>query len=164
MCTLASSSSFRRRWIWMRSLTGTFLIPCIADGSLVSGQGARCGSKVLTCRFGSAGCASLASYPHPDGLVELHIEPDILGAHLLLCKLPDFLHSLWCTLLESHIVQPLVQVDGVLAGDSATHGPLLVDHGRCCCCSFAYRLCPFRTLLPDQGAARTCCQLIGSRM
>ena len=36
----------------------------------------------------------------PDVLVELHVDPDIRGAHRLLCKLPDLLDGIGGLLLE----------------------------------------------------------------
>ena len=36
----------------------------------------------------------------PDVLVELHVDPDICGAHRLLCKLPDLLDGVGSLLLE----------------------------------------------------------------
>merc|ERR1712062_239008 len=63
--------------------------------------------------------------PHslgPDGLVQPGVDPHVLGAHLLLSKLLNLLHSTGSAVLEPDTVQPLVQVDGVLPGDDLAHG------------------------------------------
>jgi hypothetical protein len=39
----------------------------------------------------------------PDVLVELHINPDVNGAHGLLCKLPDLLDGIRSLLLEGAV-------------------------------------------------------------
>merc|ERR1719477_21749 len=58
----------------------------------------------------------------PDSLVQAGVDPDILGAHLLLSKLLDLLNSSGCAILEPNTVQPLVHVDGVLTGNDLAHG------------------------------------------
>ena len=50
----------------------------------------------------------------PDLLVELGVDPDVVDAHRLLCKLDDLLDGLGRTLLKLHVVHPLVEVDCVL--------------------------------------------------
>lgn len=52
----------------------------------------------------------------PDLLVELGVKADVLGTHSLLSKIPDGLDGAGSALLEGNTVQPLVKVDGVLAG------------------------------------------------
>merc|ERR1719164_263150 len=63
--------------------------------------------------------------PHslgPDGLVKPGVDPHVLGAHLLLSKLLDFLDGAGSAVLEPDSVEPLVEVDGVLAGHDLAHG------------------------------------------
>ena len=54
----------------------------------------------------------------PDGLVELWGETHVGGAHVHAGELLDLLDGSWRSLLEGDAVQPLVHVDGVLAGNN----------------------------------------------
>ena len=73
-------------------------------------------------------------------LVEPGVDPDVVGAHLLLGKLLDFLDGAGGAVLEADAVQALVQVDGVFAGHHLAHGGALLlalgrhgaDTGGCC--------------------------------
>lgn len=68
----------------------------------------------------------------PQLLVQVGVDPHISGAHLDLGKLADFLDGARGAFLETYSMEPLVEVDGVLAGDHLIDGrllfPLLLDH------------------------------------
>ena len=70
---------------------------------------------ILTLQSHSKPAWDILNTELPDLLVELWVNTDILGAHGLLCELDDLLDTLWRTLLESDVVDSLVQVDGVLS-------------------------------------------------
>jgi hypothetical protein len=61
----------------------------------------------------------------PQGLVELWVEADVVGAHGLLGELDDALYGPGRALLEAAAVDELVQVDGVFAGDDVGEGGAL---------------------------------------
>ena len=54
-------------------------------------------------------------------LVEPGVDPDVVGAHLLDGELLHFFDGAGRAVLEADAVQPLVQVDGVLAGHHLAH-------------------------------------------
>lgn len=56
-----------------------------------------------------------ADTPAPNLLVEPDVQTYVLRSHGLRGKLPDFLHSTWSPFLEVNTMQPLMEVDGVLA-------------------------------------------------
>ena len=74
--TFASSSSFRRRWIWILRRVGTFLMPCNSTGAalqLTSIDGGRLGDNLTPAPEGcvlphravakGAGCSTSEGYP-----------------------------------------------------------------------------------------------------
>lgn len=60
----------------------------------------------------------------PDVLVESGLDTDIWGAHGLLGELADLLDGSRSALLETHTVDALVQVDGVVTGHHLIDGRL----------------------------------------
>ena len=58
----------------------------------------------------------------PESLVELGVEADVLGAHRLLREIYNGFDGPRCALLERAAVHPLVDMDGVLAGDDVLEG------------------------------------------
>merc|ERR1719342_894421 len=65
----------------------------------------------------------------PDGFVKPGVNPDILGAHLLLGELLDLLDSTGSLVLEPDTMEPFVHVDGIFPGHNLSHcgGSLLVS-------------------------------------
>jgi hypothetical protein len=66
-------------------------------------------------------------------LVEPGVDTNVVCSHLLLSKLLQLLHGSGSSVLEADSVEPLVEVDCVLAGDDFTHGgalALLLAFGR----------------------------------
>ena len=76
------------------------------------------------------GYALSAPYPAPDCLVELDVHADIGCPHVLRCKLLDLLDSLRGPVLESNLMQPLVQIASVLSCNSILYTTFLVHHLR----------------------------------
>ena len=58
----------------------------------------------------------------PEFLVELGVDADVGGAHRLLRELDNGLDGVRGALLEGAVVDALVQVDGVFAGDDVLEG------------------------------------------
>ena len=86
------------------------------------------GVLILVTQSGKTNADTEGDVPYslrPEVLVESGINPDIVGSHLLLSKLLDLLDGPWGPVLEANTVEPLVQVDGVLAGNDLTHGRTL---------------------------------------
>jgi len=62
----------------------------------------------------------------PDLLVQVGVDSDVLGAHLLESKLSDSLDSFSGSEFSALSVDSLVEVDGVLSGDDLLHGGSLL--------------------------------------
>ena len=58
-------------------------------------------------------------------LVKSSVHTNIVSSHLLFSKLLDLLDGSGCSVLEPDAVEPLVEVDGVLAGHDLAHGRAL---------------------------------------
>ena len=58
-------------------------------------------------------------------LVESGVYSNVVSSHLLFGKLLDLLDGPWSSVLEPDAVEPLVEVDSVLAGHDLAHGRTL---------------------------------------
>lgn len=70
--------------------------------------------------------------PGPQLLVEMSVDPHIFSAHLDLGELANLLDGAGSAFFGTNSIEPLVEVDGVLASNNLVDGglllPLLLDH------------------------------------
>jgi len=80
----------------------------------------------LACKTASDSLGDVGRALHPDVLVEVYVDTDVFGAHLLESKALDGLDSLGSSELAALSMDSLVHVDGVLASDDLLDGRSLL--------------------------------------